>query len=81
MEMVSGPAAGAPMTIESLTDRVCAGLPASLIVTVKLLVPVAVGVPEICPVAEARLSPAGKLPAVTDQTYGVVPPLACTTFE
>jgi hypothetical protein len=36
-------------------------------VAVKLDVPLAVGVPEIRPVLEARLSPAGRLPEVMDQ--------------
>jgi hypothetical protein len=54
-------------TIERLTDFVCAGFPASVTVAVKLDVPVAVGVPEIRPVIEARLSPAGRLPDVMDQ--------------
>jgi hypothetical protein len=82
VETVSGAGAGAAMAIESFTDSVCgAGLPPSLTVTVKLLVAVAVGVPEIRPVAEASLRPAGRLPLVTDQVYGVVPPLACSTFE
>lgn len=57
---------GAATTIDSLTDCVCAGLPASVTVAVKLLVPVAVGVPEISPVVEDRLSPAGRLPAEID---------------
>jgi hypothetical protein len=81
VETVNGVGAGAAMAIERLTDRVCAGLPPSRTDTVKLLVPVAVGVPEIRPVAGARLSPAGRLPALTDQVYGVVPPLACSRFE
>jgi hypothetical protein len=59
-------AAGAT-TIERLADFVCAGFPASATVAVKLNVPVAVGVPEIRPVLEARLSPAGRLPDVMDQ--------------
>lgn len=80
MDTLSGDGAGAAIEIDSLTDRLCAGLPASFTVTVKLLVPVAVGVPEIRPVAGARLSPAGR-PPLTDQVYGVVPPLACTRFE
>ncbi len=63
-------------TMERATDLVCAGLPASVTVAVKLKVPVAVGVPEMTPVAGARLSPAGRLP-VRDHVYGVVPPLAC----
>ncbi len=35
--------------------------------TVKLAVPVAVGVPVIAPVEELKLSPAGSEPLVTDQ--------------
>ena len=71
MEWVEGcldqlAAAGAT-TIERLADFVCAGFPASVTVAVKLNVPVAVGVPEIRPVLEARLSPPGRLPDVTDQ--------------
>lgn len=57
----------AAMAIERLTDLVCAGLPESVTVAVKLEVPVEVGVPEIRPVLDARLSPAGRLPDVTDQ--------------
>jgi hypothetical protein len=34
---------------------------------VKLEVPLAVGVPEIAPVAEANFSPAGRLPDEMDQ--------------
>jgi hypothetical protein len=52
--------------IESGTDCVCAGLPASVTVAVKLEVPVAVGVPEITPVADVSVRPAGRLPAVMD---------------
>jgi hypothetical protein len=39
----------------------------SLTWTVKVLVPVAVGVPEIVPVAGLRVRPAGRLPEVMDQ--------------
>jgi hypothetical protein len=59
-------AAGAT-TIERLADFVCVGFPASVIVAVKLNVPVAVGVPEIRPVLGARLSPVGRLPDEIDQ--------------
>jgi hypothetical protein len=38
----------------------------------------AVGVPLITPVEAFRVSPAGRLPAVTDQLYGVVPPVAAS---
>jgi hypothetical protein len=60
---------------------VWAGLPASATVAVKLVVPVVVGVPEIKPDDDEMLSPAGRLPAVIDQVYGEVPPLACREFE
>ena len=60
---VEDPAATA---IERGADFVCAGLPASVTVAVKLVVPLAVGVPEIAPPGE-RTSPAGRLPAVMDQ--------------
>jgi uncharacterized protein YsxB (DUF464 family) len=59
--------AGAATAIERGTDLLCAGLPASLTVTVKLDVPLAVGVPEIRPVLAIKLSPAGRLPPVMDQ--------------
>ena len=58
---------GAVMTIESVADLVWAGLPESVTVAVNLLVPIAVGLPEISPVVVPRLSPAGRLPAVMDQ--------------
>src|SRR5579864_6600678 len=49
---------------------------ASVTRTVKLLVPVAVGVPEITPVPAASDNPAGKVPEAMDQLYGVVPLVA-----
>ena len=67
MAMVSAGGAGAAMVIDSLTDCACAGFPASVRVIVGVLVPVAVGVPEIRPVVDARERPAGRLPALTDQ--------------
>jgi hypothetical protein len=60
-------ASGATVTaIDSETALVCAGLPASVAVAVKLEVPIVVGVPEIRPVEEERASPAGRAPAVMD---------------
>ena len=56
----------APITIEVAADFVCAGLPPSVTVTVKGVVPVVVGVPEITPVAGARANPAGRVPVVID---------------
>lgn len=61
--MVRGLAA---IVIDVATDLVWIGLLLSFTVTVKLNVPLAVGVPEIVPVAADRLSPAGKLPELTD---------------
>ena len=53
----------------------------SATVAVKEKVPLADGVPEIVPVADARASPEGKLPEVIDHEYGAVPPLACNVCE
>ena len=51
---------------------------ASVTLTVKLLVPVAVGVPEMTPVLGASDKPAGSVPAEIDQVYGAVAPLAAS---
>jgi hypothetical protein len=59
--------AAAATTSERATDFVCAGFPESVTVTLKLDVPVALGVPEIRPVAGVRVSPAGRLPTEMDQ--------------
>ncbi len=48
----------------------------SVTCTVKLLVPNAVGVPEITPVLDASKRPVGRVPEAIDQVYGVVPPVA-----
>jgi hypothetical protein len=69
------------ITIDRETDFVWAGLSASVTVAVRLAVPAAVGVPEMIPVDAAKLSPAGRLPALIDHVYGVVPPFACSTVE
>jgi hypothetical protein len=49
---------------------------ASFTCTVKVEVPVFVGVPEITPVELAKVSPAGRLPDDTDQVYDGSPPVA-----
>ena len=67
-------------TIDALTDLLCAGLPLSVTVAVKLEVPLATGVPAIVPFAPSD-KPAGKLPAVTIHEYAGVPPLACRVCE
>lgn len=55
------------MTIDSVTDFVWAGLSESATATVKVPVPVVVGVPESRPVDVFRLRPAGILPETNDQ--------------
>jgi hypothetical protein len=42
--------------------------------------PACVGVPEITPELE-MVNPTGKLPFVTDHTYGAVPPVAAKVVE
>jgi len=64
-------------TSEREAVLVCVDAAESEAETVKLLVSLALGVPEICPVAELRLSPAGRLLDAMDQMYGAVPPVAC----
>jgi len=65
--------------IEVLAVVVCTGLLESVTVTTKLLeAALEVGVPEMVPVDAESESPAGNWPEVTDQVYGVVPPLAWT---
>ena len=46
---------------------------------VKLLVPAAVGVPDIAP--PEIFKPAGSAPLATDQEYGGVPPVALSACE
>ena len=56
---------------------VCFGVPESFAWKVRdTLLAAAVGVPVIAPVTAFRLKPAGSVPLVMDQLYGVVPPLA-----
>ena len=48
-------------------DLACAGEPASVTVAVKVDVPLAVGMPEMMPVAAEMERPAGRLPETIDQ--------------
>jgi hypothetical protein len=52
----------------------------SLTYTIKLLVPVLVGVPEITPVLGASSNPAGKVPTVIDQLQGFIPPVTASVI-
>jgi hypothetical protein len=68
---------GGATTSDRVTDlAVCCGLDESVTEKVKLLVPIAVGVPEITPVDAAKLSPAGRVPEASVQVYGLMPPVA-----
>lgn len=58
-------AAGAT-TSDRVTDLLCAGLDESTTLKAKLVLLLAVGVPEIIPVDAARLSPDGSAPEVRD---------------
>ena len=69
---------GAPIVIVKLPLAVA--LAESVTVTVKLELPAAVGVPAIPPAALID-NPFGRLPDVTVQLYGGVPPLAFTDAE
>jgi hypothetical protein len=59
-EIVNAGGAGAAMAIERGSDLLCAGLDESVTVKVGLEVPLAVGVPEMTPLAKAR--PVGRVP-------------------
>jgi hypothetical protein len=50
----------AATAIDRVTDLVCTGLDESATLKVTLDVPVPIGVPEIRPVEEAKVSPAGR---------------------
>ena len=75
---VGGCAAAATAMLKAFVPVLFA---ASVTCTVNDTVPAAVGVPEITPVDATRLNPAGNVPALTLQLYGVVPPLACSVVE
>ena len=58
-----------------------AGVVESLTCTVKLTVPITVGLPEMVPVEEFKLRPGGSVPELIDHVYAVVPPVACSDIE
>ena len=69
--------AGLMVRLKSLVENALS-LPVTL--TVKVAVPVALGVPVMAP-AVLRLKPLGRLPDEIIQVYGVVPPLADRDWE
>jgi hypothetical protein len=67
---------GAVLTvIDSCAEALWAGDALSFTARVKVAVPFAVGVPEICPALD-RLNPGGRFPDAIDHVYPGVPPLA-----
>jgi hypothetical protein len=68
------------MAILRFAVALCAGVLESVTFTVNEEVPAVVGVPLICPEL-LSVKPAGKLPELTDQLYGVLPPLAASDAE
>ena len=65
---------GATVATVIIIDNVFVPSPALLVaLTVKLDVPAVVGVPDIVPVDELIVKPAGKLPLDIDHVIGVVP--------
>jgi len=66
-EVIVRASAAAATVMEVAADWVCTGLLLSVTLTVKLEVPLPVGVPEMTPVDEDKLRPAGRLPEATDQ--------------
>ena len=75
---VGGCAAAATVILNALVAVLVA---ASVTCTENDAVPEVVGVPEITPVDATRARPAGRVPELTVQLYGVVPPLACSVAE
>jgi len=54
------------MTTDAVVEADCTGMLPSVTVAVKVEVPLVVGVPEIAPVEDVRVSPAGSVPEVID---------------
>ena len=80
MLILRGGGGGAETVILNGPEALCAGVPESVTLTVKLDVPALVGVPVIWPLEES-VRPAGRLPAATLQLYGAVPPIALSAVE
>jgi hypothetical protein len=72
----SEPAVGAAVTV---TENAFVAVPPPVTWTVKFEVPAVVGVPDSTP-PEERVSPAGSVPADTDQLYGTAPPVAANVW-
>jgi len=53
----------------------CCGDELSVTLTVRFAIPAAVGVPLTVQVLDVKVKPAGSVPPVIEQLYGVVPPV------
>ena len=73
----TGATAAAIVRVNNFVAVCAVGAVESVTFAVKLNDPAVVGVPEIVPVAVASVRPAGSVPELMLQLYGVVPPLAC----
>ncbi len=67
--------AGTMVSEMDLVPLFCVGVALSAACTVTVEVPAVVGVPLITPEVD-NVRPAGKVPVVTVQVYGAVPPIA-----
>ena len=72
---------GAATVNVKVAAAVCCGLPRSVTVMLNGKLPYTVGVPEITPVHDERLNPAGRAPDVIDQWKLGVPPEAVSVCE
>ena len=70
----------AVMAMLRLAVALCAGELESVTLTANEEVPAVVGVPLICPEL-LKVRPAGREPELSDQLYGVIPPLAASAAE
>ena len=75
----AGATKAAAIEIANVRDAVTPLAPVTVIVIVE--VPAAVGVPLTSPVVESILKPAGKVPLVTANVFGEVPPVDVGVIE
>jgi hypothetical protein len=76
----SGETAAATLILKD-DEAVCGVAPASWTWTVNEYVPDCEGVPLITPDTEFNVSPAGNVPALIVQLYGLIPPIATRLVE
>ncbi len=79
--MLTGVSAAATVMLSGFVATSAVGVVESVTSAVKLNDPAVVGVPEIVPLAAARVRPAGSAPSLTFQSYGAVPPVTVKVAE